>query len=118
MRHQGLRPLAVTATSGRAANPTPEGWNVPKRKIVAAAQLALHQGRLAFSEALPETPALVKELKDYRVTLTETAHDAYAGRSGAHDDLVMALAQGVWLRDHHWAHYEDRAAQAYRAQAA
>jgi hypothetical protein len=90
---------------------------VPKRALVAAAQLALHQGRLRLSDALPQTPTLVKELKDYRVTLTETAHDAYAGRSGAHDDLVMATAQGVWARDWYWTRYDDRAAEAYRAAA-
>jgi hypothetical protein len=114
MRHRGLRPLAVTATSGARVNATGEGWNTPKREIVSAAQLALHQGRLRLSDALPDTPTLVRELKGYRVTLTETAHDAYAGRSGVHDDLVMATAQGVWARDFYFWHYDNAAAEAGR----
>ncbi len=37
------------------------------------------------------------ELQAFQVRLTAKGRDTYAGRSGAHDDLVMAVAVAVAL---------------------
>ncbi len=48
------------------------------------------------SPALREAQSLVRELQDFRVTITEAANDTYGGRTGAHDDLVLAVALACW----------------------
>jgi hypothetical protein len=88
------------------------GWHVPKRDLIASAQIALQSRRLVIAEGLPDTATLVKELQDYRVEISEkTGHDSYNARSGAHDDLVLAVALAVWFRDFYWVHW-DREAEA------
>ena len=73
-------------------------WNVPKRDIVAAVQVALQTGRLKIAKALELAATLKQELLDFRYKLDPaTAHDSYAAwREKDHDDLVLAVALAVW----------------------
>ncbi|HSM19780.1 MAG TPA: hypothetical protein VK844_05370, partial [Hyphomicrobiales bacterium] len=59
-------------------------------------QAMLHSGELKIAEALPEAPALVKELQDFRVSFTGAGHAIFNARTGAHDDLVLAVAIAAW----------------------
>jgi hypothetical protein len=112
LRDAGLDLEAVTITGGGKVTPVRGGWHVPKRDLIASAQIALQARRLIIAEGLPHTATLVKELQDYRVEISEaTGHDSYNARSGAHDDLVLAVALAVWNRDHVWWHW-DRQAEA------
>lgn len=96
----GLQPVTVTLTGGNEVTSTETGWNVPKRDLIAAAVVALQNRRLIVAPQLAEASTLERELLAFRVKITSTAHDTYEGRQGGvHDDLVLAVAQGVWLRD-------------------
>jgi hypothetical protein len=93
-----LRPLqtpltAITITGGATASRTGSRWTVPKRDLVAAAQVAIQTKRLKIAAALPSAQVLADELTAYRVTLSEDGRDSYGnGREAPHDDLVLALA--------------------------
>lgn len=104
MRQHGLRPWSITATGGDNVNVPEYGViRVPKRELISAAQIALAQGRLRIAAGLAHAPTLVKELQAYQVKISQSGHDSYAAREGAHDDLVYAVAQMCWFRD--WNSY-------------
>jgi hypothetical protein len=45
---------------------------------------------------LPEAPVLKMELEDFRASVTDSGRWTFGARSGAHDDLVLALALALW----------------------
>jgi hypothetical protein len=72
-------------------------WWVPKKLLVANVQTLLGAGRLEVAEGLPETVIRLRELADFRVTITAKANETFgAGSYGGHDDLVLAVAMTVW----------------------
>ncbi len=71
--------------------------DVPKRELVRGLVTAFEIGRLKIAKRLPLAGALLGELQAFQVRFTAAGGDTYAGRSGAHDDLVMATALAVWF---------------------
>ena len=39
---------------------------------------------------------LAKEMQGFQVKITEAANETYEGRSGTHDDCVLAIALPAW----------------------
>ena len=69
---------------------------VPKRNLVSLTQIMFQEGRLKIAK-MPDTPTLVEELVNFKVKITDNAHDTYGGwREGIHDDLVLAVALALW----------------------
>jgi len=87
---------AVTITAGRAVSQVSGGWHVAKGELIAPAQVALQRGMLDISPHLPEGRTLDAELRNFAVTLTESANATFSHRDGEHDDLVLAVALAVW----------------------
>jgi hypothetical protein len=77
----------------------PISVSVPKRDLIASAQVLLQSKRLEIAGTMPDTANLVSELQGYQVKIDpQTAHDSYAAwREGVHDDLVFAVALACWL---------------------
>lgn len=87
----------VVITGGDAVHREFDLARVPKRDLVGVVQVALQTGRLKIAAQLPEAETLTKELQNFQVKITDTAHDTYgAWREGTHDDLVLALALALW----------------------
>lgn len=100
LRRAKLNPIAVTVTGGNSPSNTGMEWTLPKRELVAGVQVALQQGRLQIARALPEAETLIRELTNYKVTISDTGHDSYgAWRESIHDDLVFAVGLAVWSAD-------------------
>jgi hypothetical protein len=97
-----LRPVvknlvAVTIMAGSAVNQGRRGEvRVPKTDLIGGVQAALGQQRLRIAAALPETDALVHELLNFRSSQGSSDHETLSAGAGAHDDLVLALALGLW----------------------
>jgi hypothetical protein len=70
---------------------------VPKRELVSVTQAILQTGRLRIAAELPDVSVLTAELQNFQVEISQSGFDSYNARSGAHDDLVLALAMGLWL---------------------
>lgn len=85
----------VTITGGDKVTSLLNMHNVAKRVLVSTLQMLLHTERLTFAPHA-ERQALVRELQNFRVTVTEAANDTYAGRAGTHDDMVLAVALAAW----------------------
>jgi hypothetical protein len=88
---RGARVIGLTITGGMSVN----GWRVPKRHLITNLQILSQAGILKISEGIPEVDlkALVDELKNYKVEITQNARESYGPwREGEHDDMVLALA--------------------------
>jgi hypothetical protein len=95
---------AVTITGG-AAEATLEGWpnsgvlgyHVNKTELVSTVQSLLQSGRLKVSSKLPDAELLKRELLNFQIKITASAHETFNAREGQHDDLVLAVALACWL---------------------
>ena len=81
-------------------------WHVAKLLLVSTVQALLHDGRLQIQKDLPEAPILKLELEDFRATVTDSGRWTFGARSGAHDDLVLALALALWRASRRAPMYE------------
>ncbi|MFZ3353133.1 MAG: hypothetical protein WA268_19960 [Xanthobacteraceae bacterium] len=95
-RVQGVSPIGVNITGGTAINHEGLIWNIPKGHLISRVQALLHEGRLKIHADLPDATALVSELNTFRVEYTDSGYMKFNARSGAHDDLVLALAIALW----------------------
>ena len=85
---------AITITRGATASRTGSRWTIPKRYLIASAQIALHTCQLKIASA----QLLADELAAYRVTISNEGHYSYSnGREAANDDLVLALAIATYV---------------------
>jgi hypothetical protein len=88
--------MPVVITGGHKVNIEGGAFYVPKRLLVSTVQVALQAKRFKFAGQLPEAATLVSEMQNFQLTFTENANDTYEGRKGAHDDLLLAVALGLW----------------------
>jgi hypothetical protein len=101
----GLDPIAITITGGQEVSIEKDGggavagYKVPKHDIVGALNAYFTMDRLKMSTQLPLVPALKKELQVFVPKITKALNVTYeALREGDHDDLVLAVAIGVWWK--------------------
>ncbi len=45
---------------------------------------------------LPDAPALIEELADFRANISDAGYTSFCAREGAHDDLVLSVALALW----------------------
>jgi hypothetical protein len=100
----GIDPWCVTITGGDHVTRVSEReLRVPKRDLVSSVNAAMQARRLKAAESLADWPVLKAELGNFRAKISLSGRDSYAAgpaeswREGAHDDLVLALALGVWF---------------------
>jgi hypothetical protein len=94
--HIGRSVVSVTITGGDSTTRTGSEYTVPKRTLASTTQALLQTDRLQFSARVPETEVLLRELKDFRVKVSDTGHARFEHREGEHDDLVLATALAAW----------------------
>ena len=108
LREAGLDPIAVSIHGGaEVVRVSSREWRVPKRLLVGAVQAALQARRLQAAAALPDWPVLQAELANFTARISAAGHDTYGAgdgpddwrTGGAHDDLVLAVALGIWASD-------------------
>jgi hypothetical protein len=93
----GLKPIRVTITAGNEVSPVgPNRFHVAKTILISTVDAVLHTGVLRFAASLGDAEAMREELKDFRRKLTDAGRATYAARTGAHDDLVLAVAIACW----------------------
>lgn len=93
----GMRPTRVTITTGdKASSVGRQRWHVPKGILISTLDARLHTGELRFAAELSEASAMGDELKDFRRKVSAAGRYSYEARVGRHDDLVLAVAIGLW----------------------
>ncbi len=101
LREAGLVFTPIVITGGDHITRSDGALRIPKRDLVANAQVLLQQRRLRFASRMAHVGELTRELLDFRVKIdAKTAHDSYgAWRDGEHDDLVLALCLAMWIAE-------------------
>ncbi len=103
---KGLAPIGVTATGGENVTSSTQGagWNVPKRDLINALRIELEQNRLIVARGMDHEDQLRKEMLAFQGKVNKrTLNMSYeAMREQDHDDMVMALAQGIWFSNRVW----------------
>jgi hypothetical protein len=93
----GMCPTRVTITAGD--NQTCVGkrrWHVAKSLLISGLDARLHTEELRIAADLTEASALADELKDFRRKISAAGRYTFEARVGKHDDLVLAVAIGLW----------------------
>ncbi len=96
LRQASLSPVAITITAGVGVTTSTGSMGVPKRDLVSAVLVALQEGTLKIAAGLRLAEALVEELVNFRVEISESGKDSYEARAGVHDDLVLSVALAAW----------------------
>ena len=93
-----MGPTVVTITAGDEVTEQWPCFRVPKRDVISTAQVLLQTDRLKIARDLPNAQLLLRELQSFRMNVDlKRTSDSLAWREGANDDLVLALAVGLWL---------------------
>ena len=73
-------------------------YNVPKRDLVGAAQIALQIGRVKINPQLEHANTLKRELESFTTFITDSGKQTFENnpRVNPHDDLVLALSLICW----------------------
>lgn len=96
-RQAGLKPTAVTITSGMETHFVDGYWRCPKAEIISDLQVLFAQQRLRFAAELPLLDKFKTEMLAFTVEIDKrTAHESFEGRKGEHDDIVLAVAIAAW----------------------
>lgn len=85
----------VTLTGASEAVAHGKDWSVPKSDLVATLEVALSTRRLHAEPGLALAGELRDELAAFGYEMSSTGRPIYEGK-GSHDDMVIALALGVW----------------------
>jgi hypothetical protein len=106
LRREKLRPISITITGGMEVNkPSWNDYRVPKTDLVGALQVAAQEQRIRIAPEIALRDVLEREIAAFTPRRTATGLLTFEGADGEHDDLVMALACGIW-------HQENRPAPA------
>jgi hypothetical protein len=92
----GLKPTRVTITAGAEQSFVNGSWHVSKQTLVSTLDARLHTGELRFAKELLDAETLREELRDFRRHLSTAGRYSFEARVGKHDDLVLAVAIGLW----------------------
>jgi len=93
----GMQPIKVLITSSEErATYSNTAWHVGKSLLVSNLDALLHNGELKFAKQLAEATTMEAELKDFRRYVSAAGRSTWEARSGAHDDLVLAVGIAAW----------------------
>ena len=95
----GINPIKVTITAGDKATFDGRDWRVPKNELISCVGAALHTDSLHIHPALPHAETLKSELLDFQTKHTASGYMSHNAREGAHDDILLGLAIGLFHAD-------------------
>ena len=88
----GLSPVRVAIGSGMEVTQRDgNSFTIPKGHLISGLEAKMHCGEFSISAAL------LDELKDFQRKVSESGRATWDARSGAHDDLILSCAIGLWL---------------------
>jgi hypothetical protein len=91
-------PLTVTGVAGGVSKSPDVGHLVPRRDLISASQILFDAGQLKIAQDLELASTLRDELLAFRPKPPKP-DDLEGWREGKDDDLVLAVACGVWAAE-------------------
>jgi hypothetical protein len=65
--------------------------------LISGVDARLRASEVRIAAGIRAAGALADELKDFQRKVSDAGRATYAARTGAHDDLVLAVAIAVWF---------------------
>jgi hypothetical protein len=97
-----LRPVEIWIHGGEKVTQKGSRYRVPKRELAGVLQRVLSERRLNVHPELEYAEILKEEMTNFKAEIDpDTGHESYAAdwRDGDHDDLVLAVAMGLWYAE-------------------
>jgi hypothetical protein len=93
----GCQIVPVVITGGESETYGAGFQRVPKKDLIAGLQISLDQGELRVADRLEEAETLMEEMRSMRMSMGPTGRERFGATAvGSHDDLVLAVALGIW----------------------
>jgi hypothetical protein len=90
-------PITVSGVAGGVSKSPDVGWLVPRRDLISATQILFDEGHLKIAEGLELANTLKDELLAFKPKPSRDKPDDVEGwREGIDDELVLAVATGLW----------------------
>jgi hypothetical protein len=90
----------VVLTAGREVRREGRDLFIAKSTLIQEVQSHLHYRTLKIPVNMPEADAIARECADFQVHYTATGALQWNAKSGSHDDLVIAIALGLYGAAH------------------
>lgn len=98
--HADIRKCYLTG----GINPSSDGIQIklPKTQMASTLLALFDDGRVKLPKKSKEIEAMIEELLNYEIHVSEEGHDQYgAFKIGSHDDLVTALGLACWYAEYY-----------------
>jgi hypothetical protein len=98
----GLNAYGICFTGGESFHRVAgRRYNLPKKDAVAKLTQGLQSGTLTISKGLEHAPAMLRELKSFKVKIKPSGHEVLEhAKASDHDDLLIAVSMALWVLDH------------------
>jgi hypothetical protein len=96
MKAKGMSPKAIMITAGNAITREGSTIHVSKARMIGKFIGAFDAGKVHINPGMAIWPKVQRELLAFRAELTAQGNARFEAEEGENDDMVMALAQGVW----------------------
>lgn len=93
---KGIRLKAIVLTSGNSIKREGSIIHVSKARLIGKFIGAFDAGKVHVNPSMPIWPKVERELLSFRAGLTAQGNARFEAEDGENDDMLMALAQGVW----------------------
>ena len=99
MLERELDPISIQITSGYDVTQVHGSqWRVPKRHLVTAMQMVIQSDRLQVADRLPFAQVFLSEAREFQLKQKDSGALTFAAsKDSVHDDLVLAVAMGLWF---------------------
>jgi hypothetical protein len=89
-------PVTVSGVDGGVSKSPDVGYLVPRRDLISATQIVFDEERLKIAAGLELAGTLKDELSSFKQKASKPSDDLEGRREGRDDDLVLAVAAGIW----------------------
>ncbi len=96
MRSKGVPVVAVTITAGEAITRQGPIIHVGKARMIGKFLGAFDAGKVHVNPNMPIWPKVEHEMLSFRAEMSAQGRAKFEAEEGEHDDMLFALAQGVW----------------------
>jgi len=93
---RNVKSIVVTGSQSGSVTDNDPYFTVGKVDVVSTLKALFGRGALKISSALPEAPALQRELETFTVKRKEGGRASYEAAPSATDDIISALALSTW----------------------
>ena len=70
---------------------------LPKGQLVSRLLAAFDSDRIYISKRSKEMDAVLDELENFEIKVSDEGRDSYSAKIGSHDDLIIALGLSCWM---------------------